>query len=37
LARRRPRAEPLLPSDAADLERVLSVPPSWLRDGWQHD
>jgi hypothetical protein len=26
--------QPLLPSDAVDLSRVLDVPASWLRDGW---
>jgi hypothetical protein len=26
--------QPLLPSDAVDLSRVLDVPAAWLRDGW---
>jgi hypothetical protein len=26
--------EPLLPTDARDLGRVLGVPSEWLRDGW---
>jgi hypothetical protein len=26
--------QPLLPSDAVDLGRVLDVPATWLRDGW---
>jgi hypothetical protein len=26
--------QPLLPTDAVDLSRVLPVPASWLRDGW---
>jgi hypothetical protein len=27
-------SEPLLPTDARDLGRVLDVPEAWLRDGW---
>jgi hypothetical protein len=26
--------QPLLPSDAVDLSRVLGVPQAWLLDGW---
>jgi hypothetical protein len=29
--------EPLLPTDAVDLGRVLDVPAAWLRDGWTGD
>jgi hypothetical protein len=27
--------QPLLPTDAVDLSRVLDVPAAWLRDGWR--
>jgi hypothetical protein len=26
--------QPLLPTDAVDLGRVLNVPPAWLARGW---
>ena len=30
-------AEPLLPSDAIDLSRVLGCPAGWLARGWEAD
>jgi hypothetical protein len=27
--------QPLLPSDAVDLSRVLGVPSQWLANGWR--